>query len=75
MKEVKFWPPPDWTSIPVHWDWIMARHTRDPNKIYNWVIRAPGGNFHLSGLDNAGGFDYRFENSKDATWFRMNLPE
>jgi hypothetical protein len=74
MLEVKFWPPPAWTSVAVRWDWLMEHHGRDPNEIYNWVIREPGGQFHLSGLDNVGGFDYRFERPEDATWFRLNLP-
>jgi len=74
MLELKDWPPPDWTSVAVRWDWLMEHHSRDPNEIYNWVIREPGGRFHLSGLDNIGGFDYRFERPEDATWFRLNLP-
>lgn len=75
MIEYKTWPPPDWTSVAVRWDWVMEHHSRDPNVIYNWVIRSPGGRFHLSGYDDGGGFNYRFEDAKDATWFRMNLPQ
>ena len=75
MIHVKEWPIPAWTSVPVRWDWIMEKNTRNPNDIYNWVIRAEGGCFHLSGLEDVGGFDYRFERPEDATWFRINLPE
>jgi len=78
MIEYKDWPPPeDWTSVKLSWDWVMQHHTHNTNDIYNWVIRAPGGRFHISGY-NVGkpgeGFDYRFERPADATYFSLNLP-
>ena len=69
------WPRPDWISVKISWAWCMLHHTHNPNDIYHWVLKAPGGRFHLSGYDDGEGFDYRFENPEDATYFSLNLPK
>jgi len=66
------WPPPNWTEVVVLWAYIMEHNTHNPNDIYNWVRRQPGGRFHLHGYKCTEGFAYRFEDPKDATWFRLN---
>ena len=53
----------------------MKSHTRNPNDIFNWLHKQPGGRFHLHGYNSTEGFAYRFERPKDATWFRLNLPK
>ena len=69
------WPPPDWTSVKLSWDWCMKHYTHNPNEIYHWVLGSPGGRFHISGSKEIDGFDYRFEDPADATWFSLNLPK
>lgn len=76
MIEFKDWPPPeDWEEVKITWDWCMQNYLRNPNEIYQWVLDSPGGRFHLSGYGSCEGFSYRFEDSSDATWFRLNLPK
>ena len=75
MIEVEGWPPPNWTSVKLSWEWAMLHYTHNPNDIYHWVLNAPGGRFHLSGYGTSEGFDYRFENPADATYFTLNLPK
>ena len=75
MIKHECWPPPDWTEVAITWDWIMNSHTRNPNDIFNWLHKQPGGRFHLHGYNSTEGFAYRFERPKDATWFRLNLPK
>ena len=53
----------------------MFSHTRNPRILFEWVDQQPGGRFHLHGYNGTEGFSFRFEDPKDATWFRMNLPE
>jgi hypothetical protein len=53
----------------------MRHYTHNPNDIYHWVLGSPGGRFHLSGYGTSEGFEYRFEDPKDATWFSLNLPK
>jgi hypothetical protein len=75
MTEVKTWPPPkNWISVKISWKWMLNHHTHYPNEIQQWILDTPGGRFHLSGYDAGEGFDYRFEDPKDAIWFRLNLP-
>ena len=76
MIEVQGWPPPeDWESIKISWDWTLRHYTHNPNDIYHLVLGSPGGRFHLSGYGTSEGFEYRFEDPKDATWFSLNLPK
>lgn len=75
MTQVDLWPYPPWLEVRVSWEWIMEHHTHSANDLYQWVLDAPGGDFHISGYGDAEGFSYRFKNAKDATWFVMNLPK
>ena len=74
MKQIEQWPAPDWVEVRVSWDWIMLHYSHSANDVYNWVVDAPGDEFHLSGYGDAEGFSYRFKDPKDATWFRLNWP-
>jgi hypothetical protein len=76
MIRYDVWPPPEhWTEVRVSWEWVMEKKSRNPNTIFNWICEQPGGRFHLHGYGQQEGFSYRFEDPKDATWIRMNLPE
>ena len=69
------WPPPeDWEEVRISWGWMMKNHTHNANDIYNLILAAPGGEFHLSGYGYHEGFSYRFKRPQDATWIRLNLP-
>lgn len=74
MTKVEMWPPPDWEEVVITWDWVMDSHRHDINEIFQWAIDAPGGCFHLHGKGERHDFAFRFEDPKDATYFRLNLP-
>lgn len=71
MKQVEFWPPPDWTEVIITWDTMVANADKNPNAIFRWLENQPGGNYHLHGYKSTEGFAFRFESEKDATVFRL----
>ena len=71
MKKVEECPPPDWVSVVITWDDIFNGPTFPIREILNWIDLAPGGDYHLSGLDDTQGFDFRFRTPADATYFRL----
>ena len=44
------------------------------NDIFQWVLDAPGGQFHLHGKGDTHDFAFRFERPEDATYFSLHLP-
>lgn len=68
------WPPPDWTEVLVTWTWIMASHRHDIKALFDAVNAQPGGNYHLSGYGEEHDFAFRFEDPRDAVWFRLIMP-
>jgi hypothetical protein len=36
-----------------------------------WLTETPGGRYHMFGHGNTLGFDIRFENPQDATYFKL----
>ena len=75
MTKVEQWPPPDWEEVIVTWDWIMSSHQHDINAMVNLLDKHPGGRYHLHGKGERHDFAFRFEDPRDATWFRLNIPE
>lgn len=75
MTKVEMWPPPDWEEVVITWDWIMATKRHDINALMTWIDASAGGRYHLHGKGERHDFAFRFENSADATWFRMNIPQ
>jgi hypothetical protein len=52
----------------------MQSHRHDINALINQVNDQPGGQYHLHGKGEDKDFAFRFENSSDATWFRLVIP-
>lgn len=75
MTKVEQWPPPDWEEVVVTWAWIMQSHRHNINELFNKVNKQPGGCYHLHGKGEQHDFAFRFEDPRDATWFRLNIPE
>jgi len=71
LEKVEAWPPPEWPSVTIFWDDILEGPCYPIREILQWIDDAPGDNYHLSGLDDARGFDFRFQNPQDATYFRL----
>ncbi len=71
MKKVDLWPPPDWHEVVVLWEDIMNPPKYPIKQILDWIDVAPGGCYHLHGYKATEGFAFRFENSRDATYFRI----
>ena len=66
------WPPPKhWDEVVVLWDVMLSKETHNPMVILKWLDDAPGGRYHLHGWKSGEGFAFRFENKKDATYFRL----
>jgi hypothetical protein len=40
-------------------------------EILEWIDDAPGGRYHLHGHNGDDGFAFRFEQPKDATYFKL----
>lgn len=75
MTRVEMWPPPDWEEVIITWDWIMSTHKHDINIMARLLQDTPGGKYHLHSKGDKHDFAFRFENSCDATWFRLNIPQ
>jgi len=76
MTKIEMWPPPKrWKEVVVRWTWIFEKESRDINKIIENLNSQPGGNYHLHGKGTHFDFAFRFEDPKDALWFRLVLPE
>lgn len=72
MERVEYQePPPKWTSVVVTWDDIMNHPHYNIREILAWVETTPGCRYHLHGHESTAGFDFRFENPKDATYFKL----
>lgn len=74
MTKIEAWPPPDWEEVVVTWTWIMNWHKHDINALINQLDLQPGGRYHLHGKGEKKDFAFRFEDPRDATWFRMIIP-
>lgn len=71
MNKVEQWPPPNWEEVVVTWDKILGPPEYPIREILNWVDSTPGGHYHLHGYRSTEGFAFRFEDSADATHFRI----
>ena len=77
MKHDSQWPPPEWTEVIITWHTMNTKPTHKPPLIAEWLETAPGhGHYHLhgwrSGKDESNeGFAYRFEDPRDATYFKL----
>ena len=75
MKKIECWPPPEWTEVVITWNDIL--HYRPTffhgriRSILDWVDRMPGSRYHLHGYNSTEGFAFRFEDPKDATYFKL----
>ena len=74
MQKVEMWPPPDWEEVIVTWVWIMSGHTHDINQLFKMIEAQPGGRFHIHGCNHDHDFAFRFEDPRDAVWFRLMIP-
>lgn len=73
MKRVECWPPPkDWAPVVLSWQDIFDNNL-DIQYILDWVGTAPGGNYHLHGWNGLEGFEFRFEDHQDASFFALNV--
>lgn len=65
-------PPPAWSSVVILWEDILHNGNDYPiREILSWIDDAPGGRYHLHGYQWDKGFDFRFENPRDATYFKL----
>ena len=64
-------PPPDWTEVIIWWGDITAGPQYPIREILKWLPDATGGRYHLHGHDFSAGFNFRFEQPEDATYFRL----
>lgn len=72
MKRVAYQAPaPAWTEVLVLWNDIMNHPRYSIREILAWVDTAPGGRYHLHGHNSTDGFAFRFEQSRDATYFKL----
>ena len=72
MEKVDYCRPhPDWEEVIIWWHDITDGPRYPITKILEWIAFAPGGRYHLHGHDCTAGFAFRFENPKDATYFRL----
>lgn len=70
MEKVDSWPPPKWTEVVITWADILAGR-QIINNVLEWIDTAPGGRYHLHGWRSTEGFAFRFEDPKDATYFKL----
>jgi hypothetical protein len=64
-------PPPAWTEVIIMWEDVLNAPHYPIREILNWIDSAPGQRYHLHGHKGTEGFVFRFENPKDATYFRL----
>jgi len=76
MEKVAYQDPaPEWTEVVITWNDIL--HYRPTffhgriRYILDWVDRVPGSRYHLHGYNSTEGFAFRFEDPKDATYFKL----
>lgn len=74
MTRIEHWPPPDWTEVVITWEWLMVSYSRSIRDICQRIDDQPGGRYHLHGKGEARDFAFRFEDPKDALWFRLIIP-
>ena len=71
MKQIESWPPPNWTEVVVLWEEILKPPGYPIKQILEWIVHAPGDEFHLHGYRSTEGFSFRFRNPKDAMYFKL----
>jgi hypothetical protein len=72
MKKYVKWPPPaEWEEVVITWDIMLSSGRHTPPVIIEWLETAPGGRYHLHGWRSKEGFAFRFEDPKDALYFRL----
>ena len=68
----QMWPPPkDWAEVIVLWKDVMGDPRYPIRDILDWLITAPGGEYHVHGYQSTEGFSFRFRNPEDATHFKL----
>jgi hypothetical protein len=72
MDQLKLWPPPDWTECIVSWDYILQSKEFHPRYLYEWCEQySSPSRYHVHGWQQTEGFAFRFEDPRDATYFRL----
>ena len=72
MEQVSYTEPhPEWTEIVILWSEILYGPKYPIKQILEWIDAAPGGRYHLHGHDSTEGFAFRFEDPRDATYFKL----
>ena len=72
MEKITYqYPHPDWEEVVILWEDILNEPYYDINAILEWTEIAPGGRYHLHGYKFTKGFEFRFENPQDATYFKL----
>ena len=72
MERVAYQDPlPEWTEVIVLWNGIINHPHYAIREILGWIDDAPGGRYHLHGHNSIDGFAFRFEDPKDATYFKL----
>ena len=72
MKQFVDWPPPgEWEEVVITWDIMLSSGRHKPPVIIEWLATAPGGRYHLHGWKSKEGFAFRFEDPKDALYFKL----
>lgn len=72
MIQMMTWPPPEWTEVVITWDQILEDRQLNPNMLYDWCDKRPGGMYHVHGWRSTEGFAFRFERKSDAVLFALN---
>jgi hypothetical protein len=72
MERVKFRPlPKDWELVIIDWEDILNPPNYQIKEILDWIDNYDGGRYHLQGYQQTNGFEFRFENPKVATYFKL----
>ena len=72
MEQVSYTEPhPEWPEVIILWREILYDPKYPIKKILDWIDTTPGGRYHLHGYNSTEGFAFRFENPRDATYFKL----
>jgi hypothetical protein len=72
VEKVEPFPIPyNWTEVLVTWNEIMNVPYYDIKGMLTWAEEYPGSRYHLLGYKHTEGFVFRFEDPKDATYFKL----
>ena len=72
MEKITYqYPHPPWEEVIILWENILEEPRYPIKEILDWIEMVPGGRYHLHGHKFTEGFEFRFENPQDATYFKL----